>query len=146
MLTQEGPRVLEFNVRFGDPEVQAVLPRLRTDLASLCAEAAAGGLHTEPEFDDGAAVTVACASKGYPSSPALGDVIEGVEAAAAVPDVSLHWAGVDRNAEGRLVTAGGRVVWVSARGPDLPTARSRAYEGVSRISFPGMHYRKDIAA
>jgi phosphoribosylamine--glycine ligase len=146
MLTPEGPKVIEFNVRFGDPETQAVLPRLRTDLVALCAEAAAGGLRTEPTFSDDAAVTVACATKGYPASPSVGDVVEGVDAAAAVPGVSLHWAGVDRDGEGRFVTAGGRVVWVTALGPDLPTARQRAYDGVDRISFPGMHYRKDIAA
>ncbi len=146
MLTSEGPKVIEFNVRFGDPEAQVVLPRLRTDLVALCAEAAAGGLHTEPAFTDDAAVTVACASKGYPTSPSSGDVIEGVDAAAAVPGVSLHWAGVDRDGSGRFRTAGGRVVWVTALGPDLPTARQRAYDGVDRISFPGMHHRKDIAA
>jgi phosphoribosylamine---glycine ligase len=89
---------------------------------------------------------VGCASKGYPTSTTVGDVIEGAEAAGAVPGVSLHWAGVDRDEQGRLVTAGGRVLFVTALGPDLPTARQRAYEGVGRISFAGMHHRTDIAA
>jgi phosphoribosylamine--glycine ligase len=146
MLTDEGPKVIEFNVRFGDPESQAVLPRLRTDLVALCAEAAAGRLRRDPEFTDDAAVTVGCASKGYPTSSTSGDVIEGVEAAAALPGVSVHCAGVDRDAQGRLVTAGGRVLFVTALAPDVATARSRAYEGVGRISFAGMHHRTDIAA
>jgi phosphoribosylamine---glycine ligase len=146
MLTEEGPKVIEFNMRFGDPEAQAVLPRLRTDLVALCAEAAGGRLRSDPAFTDEAAVTVGCASKGYPTSTTVGDVIEGAEAAGAVPGVSLHWAGVDRDEQGRLVTAGGRVLFVTALGPDLPTARQRAYEGVGRISFAGMHHRTDIAA
>jgi phosphoribosylamine--glycine ligase len=146
MLTEEGPRVIEFNVRFGDPEAQVVLPRLRTDLVALCVEAAGGRLRTDPAFTEEAAVTVGCASKGYPTSSTSGDVIEGVEAAAAVPGVSIHAAGIDRDREGRLVTAGGRVLFVTALGPDQATARSRAYQGVDRISFAGMHHRTDIAA
>ncbi|HZB71605.1 MAG TPA: phosphoribosylamine--glycine ligase [Acidimicrobiales bacterium] len=146
MLTEEGPKVIEFNVRFGDPEAQVVLPRLRTDLVALCAEAAAGRLRTEPSFTDEAAVTVGCASKGYPTSSTAGDVIDGVEAAAALPGVSVHCAGVDRDGDGRLVTAGGRVLFVTALGPDVGTARQRAYDAVDRVSFPGMHFRKDIAA
>ena len=146
MLTEEGPKVIEFNVRFGDPEAQVVLPRLRTDLVALCGEAAAGRLRTEPSFTDEAAVTVGCASKGYPTSSTAGDVIDGVEAAAALPGVSVHCAGVDRDGDGRLVTAGGRVLFVTALGPDVGTARQRAYDAVDRVSFPGMHFRKDIAA
>jgi phosphoribosylamine---glycine ligase len=146
MLTEEGPKVIEFNVRFGDPEAQAVLPRLRTDLVALCAEAAAGRLRTEPAFTDEAAVTVACASKGYPTTSTSGDVIDGVEEAAAVPGVSIHAAGMDRDPEGRLVTAGGRVLFITALGSDLASARGRAYQGVERISFAGMHFRTDIAA
>jgi phosphoribosylamine--glycine ligase len=146
MLTEEGLKVIEFNVRFADPETQPVLLRLRRDLVALCAEAASGRLRTEPTFTDEAAVNVVCASKGYPTSSTSGDVIEGIEAAAAVPGVSIHCAGVDRDGDGRLVTAGGRVVGVTALGPDLPTARRRAYEGVDGISFAGMHYRTDIAA
>jgi phosphoribosylamine--glycine ligase len=146
MLTEEGPKVIEFNVRFADPETQPVLLRLRSDLVALCAEAAAGRLRTDPASTDDAAVNVVLASKGYPTSSSSGDVIHGAEAATAVPGVSLHWAGVDRDGDGRLVTAGGRVVGVTALGPDLPTARARAYEGVGRISFAGMHHRTDIAA
>ena len=146
MLTEEGPKVIEFNVRFADPETQPVLLRLRSDLVALCAEAAAGRLRTEPASTDEAAVNVVLASKGYPTSSSSGDVVHGVEAAAAVPGVSLHWAGVDRDGDGRFVTAGGRVVGVTAVGPDLATARARAYQGVGRISFAGMHHRTDIAA
>ena len=146
MLTEEGPKVIEFNVRFGDPDVQPVLLRLRTDLVDLCADAAAGRLRTDPAFTDDAAVTVVLASKGYPAAPSSGDVIEGVDHAVTVPGVSLHWAGVDRDGDGRLVTAGGRVVGVTAVGPDLGTARHRAYDAADRISFAGMHFRKDIAA
>jgi phosphoribosylamine--glycine ligase len=146
MLTEEGPKVIEFNVRFGDPESEVVLPRLRTDLVALCAEAAAGRLRTDPAFTDDAAVTVGLASKGYPTTSSAGDVIDGIDAAAAVPGVSIHAAGVDRDASGRLVTAGGRVLFVTALGPDLLTARQRAYDGVGHISFAGMHNREDIAA
>jgi phosphoribosylamine--glycine ligase len=146
MLTEEGPKVIEFNVRFGDPEAQVVLPRLGTDLVALCAEAAAGRLRTDPVFTEDVAVTVGLASKGYPTSSTSGDVIDGVDEAAAVPGVSVHAAGVGLDGDRRLVTAGGRVLFVTALGPDLPTARQRAYDGVDRISFPGMHYRKDIAA
>jgi phosphoribosylamine--glycine ligase len=146
MLTEEGPKVIEFNVRFGDPESEVVLPRLRTDLLALCAEAAGGRLRTDPVFTDEAAVTVGLASKGYPTTSSSGDVIDGIEAAARIPGVSIHAAGVDRDASGRLVTAGGRVLFVTALGPDLTTARQRAYDGVGHISFAGMHNREDIAA
>jgi phosphoribosylamine--glycine ligase len=146
MLTEEGPKVIEFNVRFGDPEAQVVLPRLGSDLVALCAEAAGGRLRTEPVFTDDAAVTVGLASKGYPTSATAGDVIDGVDVAATLPGVSVHCAGVDRDGDGRLVTAGGRVLFVTALGPDLDAARARAYDGVGRISFAGMHHRTDIAA
>jgi phosphoribosylamine---glycine ligase len=146
MLTEEGPKVIEFNVRFADPETQPVLLRLRSDLVALCAEAAGGRLRTEPAFSDEATVNVVCASKGYPTSSTAGDVIEGVEAASSLPGVSIHCAGVDRDGDGRLVTAGGRVLGVTASAPDLAAARARAYQGVDRISFAGMHFRTDIAA
>ena len=145
MLTAEGPKVLEYNVRFGDPETQVVVPRLEGDLAGLLAEAAAGDLRTEPTFTADAAVTVVLAAEGYPVSPRTGDRIEGVEAAAALPGVSVFCAGVARDGDGGLTTAGGRVLNVTALGPDLEQARRRAYAGVDEISWPGMQFRHDIA-
>ena len=158
MLTPQGLRVLEYNVRFGDPEAQVVLPRLRLDLADLLAGAAAGSLKDDPVFDDGAAVTVVCASEGYPASPRTGDLITGIEAANAVEGVTVFCAGVASADEGQLgaisagqndqglVTAGGRVLNVTGQGPDLATARERAYYGVTHIDWPGRYVRFDIAA
>ncbi|WP_419929885.1 phosphoribosylamine--glycine ligase [Candidatus Poriferisocius sp.] len=158
MLTPQGLRVLEYNVRFGDPEAQVVLPRLWSDLADLLAGAAAGSLEDDPVFDDDAAVTVVCASEGYPTSPRTGDLIAGIEAANAVEGVTVFCAGVASADEGRLgaispdqnsqglVTAGGRVLNVTGQGPDLATARERAYAGVTHIDWPGRYVRFDIAA
>ena len=146
MLTATGPKVVEYNVRFGDPEAQAVLPRYAGDLAALLAEAAAGRIVTQPSFDERAAVTVALAAEGYPRSPRTGDIIEGVDEAQRLPDVTVFWAGVDRDGAGRWVTAGGRVLNVTALGDDLAAARAAAYDAIARISWPGMHYRTDIAA
>ena len=145
MLTAGGPRVVEYNVRFGDPEAQAVLPRYTGDLAALLADAAAGRLRREPEFDDRAAVTVVLAADGYPRTPRTGDVIEGLDNADAADDVVVFRAGVDRDDQGRWVTAGGRVLDVTGLGDDLAAARDAAYGAVSLISWPGMHYRTDIA-
>jgi phosphoribosylamine--glycine ligase len=144
MLTAEGPKVIEFNVRFGDPETQVVLPRLDSDLATLLAEAAAGRLRTEPVFKSDAAVTVVVASEGYPVDPRTGDEITGIDDAEAVDGVSVFHAGTARR-DGALVTAGGRVLDVTALGPSLAAARERAYTAVTRIAFRGMHYRGDIA-
>ncbi len=146
MLTPDGPKVIEYNVRFGDPESQVVLPRMRTDLVQLLSEAAAGHIDHEPGFIDDAAVTVVCASEGYPQSPRVGDVIEGLATASRIEGVSVFCAGVAEDGEGRLVTAGGRVLDVTALGPDIGTARSRAYQAVACLSWPGMHVRSDIAA
>jgi phosphoribosylamine--glycine ligase len=145
MLTADGPFVLEYNVRFGDPETQVVLPRLDEDLTGLLAEAAAGRLRTEPRFLADAAVCVVLASAGYPESPRTGDPIEGIERAESLPGVSVLHAGTALDGE-RLVTAGGRVLGVTALGATLPEARQLAYAGVDEISFEGMHYRRDIAA
>jgi phosphoribosylamine--glycine ligase len=144
MLTADGPKVIEYNVRFGDPEAQVVLPRLRTDLAQLLADAAAGDLRTTPEFDDDACVTVCLAAEGYPAAPRTGDVIDGLDG--DLGGAWVYYAGVDRTDDGRLVTAGGRVLWVTASGPTIADARDRAYEAVHRISWRGMHHRNDIAA
>ena len=148
MMTSDGPKLLEHNVRFGDPEAQVVLPRMAGDVAALLVEAASGGLRSTPTFSSDACVTVVCASAGYPTEPRTGDRIAGLDAARAVEGVELFFAGVgeDPNHPGRLITAGGRVLAVTGRGPDLATARSRAYEAVELISWPGMHHRSDIAA
>ena len=145
MLTGEGPRVLEYNVRFGDPEAQVVLPRLAGDLAQLLAEAAAGHLRTEPAFVEDACVTVVLAAAGYPAAPRTGDPITGVEEAESAEGVMVFHAGVAAADDGGLVTAGGRVLDVTALGPSLAEARRRAYQAVTHISFAGMQYRRDIA-
>jgi phosphoribosylamine--glycine ligase len=149
MLTTQGPRVLELNVRFGDPETQAMLPRLRTDLLDLLLRAMRpGGLLTfdpehEPEWSERWAVTVVLASAGYPTSSSDGDEIEGLE---QVPqEVELTHAGTALR-DGRLVTAGGRVLNVTALGEDPEAARSAAYAAARMISFQGMQLRGDVAA
>jgi phosphoribosylamine--glycine ligase len=146
MLTPSGPKMLEYNVRFGDPETQVVLPRLTSDLGDLLAAAAAGSLVGDPTFDDGAAVTVVCASEGYPRDLRLGDPIEGLAEAQAVEGVSVFCAGVASGPDGSLVTAGGRVLAVTGQGPDLVAARDRAYKAVRHVRWPGMHHRNDIAS
>jgi phosphoribosylamine--glycine ligase len=144
MLTAEGPKVIEFNCRFGDPECQALLPRLQTDLLPLLAAAARGDpLPSAIAWRDEAAVCVTLASGGYPGPYRTGLPIEGVEAAEKLPDVHVFQAGTAER-DGRLVTAGGRVLGVTAVAPTLRAAVARAYEAVGRIRFEGMHHRKDI--
>lgn len=145
MLTPEGPKVLEYNVRFGDPETQVVLPRFESDACDLLAQAAAGRLRDEPRFDNGAAVTVFACAEGYPADPRTGDLIHGIEAAKAHPGVDLFFAGVKRTPAG-LVTAGGRVLAVTARAANIEDARRRAYAALAELSWRGMHFRRDIAA
>jgi phosphoribosylamine--glycine ligase len=145
MLTADGPRVLEFNVRFGDPEAQAVLPRLRADLLDLLARATRpGGLTGAAlDWDERAAVTVVLASRGYPAAPETGDAITGLE---RVPeDVEVTHAGTAER-DGALVTAGGRVLAVTALGYGTQAARERAYAAADMIAFEGRQYRRDIAA
>lgn len=143
MLTPEGPKIIEYNVRFGDPEAQVVLPRMSSDLAQLLFEAASGELVSRPTFVDEAAVTVVLATGGYPVKPYdTGHVIEGLAEAEALDGVEVFRYAVD--AEGRA--AGGRVLSVTAFGSTVPAARALAYEAVDRISWPGMQYRTDIAA
>jgi phosphoribosylamine---glycine ligase len=145
MLTAHGPRVLEFNVRFGDPETQAVLPRLRSDFLDLVARATEpGGLAgATPQWDERWAVTVVLASGGYPASASKGDVIVGLD---AVPDgVEVTYAGTARGPGGALVTAGGRVLNVTGLGDGPAAARDAAYAGADRITFEGRQLRRDIA-
>ncbi len=145
MLTPSGLKVLEYNVRFGDPEAQVVLPRLDTDLADLLAAAADGQLREQPRFSTDAMVTVVAAAPGYPADPRIGDLIAGLDAAAAVPGVQVFCAGVARRDE-QLVTAGGRVLSVTGRGNDVAAARQAAYAGLAEVSWPDMVVRHDIAA
>ncbi|MEV4612383.1 phosphoribosylamine--glycine ligase [Kitasatospora sp. NPDC049258] len=147
-LTSRGTRVIEFNARFGDPETQVVLARLDTPLAGVLLAAAKGTLDTlEPlRWHDGAAVTVVLASEGYPADPRTGDVIEGLaEADAADGTVFVLHAGTRADEAGQVLTAGGRVLSVTAVGADLAEARERAYRGVARIGFKGAQHRGDIA-
>jgi phosphoribosylamine--glycine ligase len=145
MVGPEGPKVLEFNTRFGDPETQAVLPRLRSDLLELCLAAREpGGLAgVRAEFGEDWAVTLVLASAGYPESSSKGDVIHGLAAAAELAEVT-HAGTAER--DGEFVTAGGRVLNVTALGPTPAEARDRAYDAAGRIAFDGMQIRSDIAA
>jgi phosphoribosylamine--glycine ligase len=145
MMTADGPRVLEFNVRFGDPETQAILPRLRSDLLGLVQAALEpGGLDgVELEWAPDTAVTVVLASPGYPDAPATGQVISGLE---RIPtDVQVTHAGTAAAPDGSLVTAGGRVLGVTALGADAAAARSSAYAAADMIQFEGKQLRRDIA-
>jgi phosphoribosylamine--glycine ligase len=146
MLTAEGPKVIEFNARFGDPETQALLPRLRSDLVAHLAAAAAGDLSGQVlEWDDAAAVTVVLASAGYPVSSRSGDVIHGLEKAASLRAEVTH-AGTALDDAGECVTAGGRVLNVTALGADVRAAREAAYAAADVIDFDGKQMRRDIAA
>jgi phosphoribosylamine--glycine ligase len=147
-LTGAGVRVVEFNVRFGDPETQVVLALLASPLAPLLYGAATGRLADvpAPRWHDGAAVTVVMASAGYPASSHSGDVISGVDQVDRIGDVRVIHAGTATDGAGRLVTAGGRVLAVTARGDTQADARDRAYRGVRLVGFDGAQYRTDIAA
>jgi phosphoribosylamine--glycine ligase len=149
-LTSRGLRVIEFNARFGDPETQAVLARLRTPLAGLLYAAATGRLAEFPplRWSDEAAVTVVVAARDYPAAPRTGDVVEGLEEVAErdAPGAYVLHAGTKRDAGNRVVSAGGRVLSVTATGDGLREARERAYAAVGRIGLDGSHHRSDIAA
>ncbi|MFD0269692.1 phosphoribosylamine--glycine ligase [Streptomyces sp. NPDC127106] len=148
-ITSRGVRVIEFNARFGDPETQVVLARLRTPLAGLLLSAAKGTLESEPPLTwrEDAAVTVVIASHNYPGTPRTGDPIEGLAEVAAEdgPDTYVLHAGTRREGDA-VVSAGGRVLSVTATGSDLAQARDKAYKAVARIRLDGSHHRTDIAA
>lgn len=148
MLTPEGPKLIEYNIRFGDPDSQVVLLRATSDLAELLAAAADGDLRKAGPFTSSAdaCVLVVAASEGYPASPRTGDRIVGLGPAEAEAGVDVLCAGVARDDDGALVTAGGRVLDVVGRGPDVAAARDRAYRALRHISWPGMHHRTDIGA
>jgi phosphoribosylamine---glycine ligase len=145
--TAQGSKLLEFNARFGDPETQVVLPRLASDLADLLAASASGSVaDVDVAWRDDAAVTVVLASGGYPGAYDTGLPIHGVEEAERSDTVEVFHAGTARDADGRLVTAGGRVLAVTALGPTVSEARAHAYAAADRIGFEGLHRRGDIAA
>ena len=144
MITREGPKVIEYNCRFGDPECQAILPRLEDDLLALLLATATGkGLPTALAFSPRSSVCVVMTSAGYPGAYETGRAITGVEAAAGLPGVNVFHAGTAL-AGGALVTAGGRVLGVQALGADVAAAIRTAYAAVERIRFDGAHYRRDI--
>ncbi|BDZ41585.1 hypothetical protein GCM10025865_08840 [Paraoerskovia sediminicola] len=147
-LTSRGTRVVEFNARFGDPETQVVLSRLRTPLSGVLLAAARGGLaDLEPlQWSAGTAVTVVVASENYPATPRTGDPITGLAAAEDLDAVHVLHAGTATDASGTLVSAGGRVLSVVGQGDDLDAARERAYAGVALIGLDGSQHRTDIAA
>jgi phosphoribosylamine--glycine ligase len=144
------PMTLEFNARFGDPEAQVLLPRLETDLVPLLAGAAGGRLPAGPDvlFGAGASACVVLAAQGYPGRPRTGDEVRGLDDAVGGDRTLVFHAGTRVEAAPgggrRVVTSGGRVLAVAGLGPDLGAAVRRAYEGVARISFEGMHHRRDI--
>ncbi len=148
-ITRRGVRVVEFNARFGDPETQAVLARLRTPLGGLLYAAATGELAGFPplRWSEGAAVTVVVAAHGYPSEPRTGDAVEGLDEVVAEdgPDAYVLHAGTRRGPHGEVLSAGGRVLSVTATGSDLVAARELAYRAVARIRLDGSHHRTDIA-
>ena len=144
MITREGPKVLEFNCRFGDPESQAVLPLFEGDLVEVLEATIEGRLEeAEVRNSQGAAVCVVLASGGYPGKYEKGKVIEGLDELQDMEDVLVFHAGTAKR-DGKLVTDGGRVLGVTALGPDIPRAIERAYEAVAKVHFEGMHYRRDI--
>lgn len=145
MLTAAGPKVLEFNCRFGDPETQVILPLLADDLFTLLHDCAHGRLRPETvRWHGAAALCVVAAAAGYPGAYDRGDLIEGLEIAETCAGVKVFHAGTTLDADGRVRTAGGRVLAVTAWGDDLAQARTRAYDAMSTIAFRGMHYRHDI--
>jgi phosphoribosylamine---glycine ligase len=145
MLTNEGPRVLEYNVRFGDPEAQAILVRLRSDLAEIFGAVARGSLGgVNVEWSDEASACAVLAARGYPEKPETGARISGLDEAARVPSAQVFHAGTARAEDGSYLTAGGRVLGVTATGATLDQALARCYDSASRINWDGIHYRRDI--
>jgi len=146
MLTPDGPKVLEFNPRFGDPETQVYLTRLENDLVEVLDASVSGTLgEVKLKWNAQASVCVVMASGGYPGKYPKGKPILGLDQAATLPNVKVFHAGTAR-AGGQFVTSGGRVLGVTARGPDLKAAQTAAYAAVEKIHFDGVHFRRDIAA
>jgi len=146
MITKAGPMVLEFNVRFGDPETQAVLPRLKSDLMDIMLACVDGTLNEiNVEWDDSPCISVVCASKGYPGEYEKSKQIFGLEEAGKMKDVIVFHAGT-KNENGKILTSGGRVLGVTAFDDDIKSAQAKAYDAIDCIKFEGMQYRKDIGS
>jgi phosphoribosylamine--glycine ligase len=146
MLTAEGPKVLEYNVRMGDPEAQPIVMRLRSDMAELLMALGEGRLAAhEPHWSPNPSVCVVLASQGYPGKPEVGKVISGIAGAETHGGVKVFHAGT-KFQDFQLLSTGGRVLGVTATAEDLPSAIACAYTAVSKVNFAGMHYRRDIGA
>ncbi len=144
MMAESGPKVLEYNARFGDPETQVIMARMRSDIMPVLMGVAEGNLRdAKLEWSKEPAVCIVIASKGYPDTPETGKVVKGLDALKGLPDVVAFHAATDIR-DGQLVTVGGRVLGVTALGANLDAAIQRAYQAVAKTSFEGMHYRKDI--
>jgi len=144
MITEKGPRVLEFNARFGDPETQTIMARMRSDIVPILQGVAEGHLkETKIDWAKEAAACIVVASRGYPDAPETGQEIHGLDALAGESDVTVFHAATAKR-DGKVVTVGGRVLGVTALGANLDAAVERAYQAVRKIRFDGMHYRKDI--
>jgi phosphoribosylamine--glycine ligase len=146
MLTERGPRVLEFNVRMGDPETQPIMSRLKSDLAEVLWGARNNTLPKTLDWDERSSVCLVLASEGYPEKPVKGRVISGLDSAAEVSDSMVFHAATGLNESGDVITTGGRVLGVTALGDTLEDARVKAYEAASRIHFDGMQIRYDIGS
>ena len=146
MLTDDGVKLIEFNVRLGDPEAEVVLPRVDGDVAELFLAAASGQVPDSIATSDDAAVCVVIAARGYPLSPRTGDVIEGLKAAARVDGVTVFHAGTARDSGGVVRSAGGRVLAITGCAPTLESAHDRAYVAVGKVELAGATYRRDIAS
>lgn len=145
MMTANGPKLLEYNVRFGDPETQSILVRLKTDIVEICEAMLSCTLgDVNVEWQPGNSACVILAAEGYPHKPKTGDLIEGLTEAANLPNVTIFHSGTAWNPEGQLITAGGRVLGVTATADNLQKALNRAYEAAGRISWQGIQYRRDI--
>lgn len=146
MMTATGPKLLEYNVRFGDPETQAILVRLETDLVDICEAMLAGTLNSvDIKWRPGNSACIVLASAGYPGKPQTGDVINGLDQAAILPNVEVFHAGTSLST-GEITTAGGRVLGVTATGDDLQRTLSEAYSAAGKITWPGLQYRRDIGS
>ena len=144
MLTAEGPKLIEYNVRFGDPECEAIMPRVEGDFAALLHDVATGAAFDAPALSPQSAMTVVIAASGYPAAPKRGGAIDGIEAAERVPGVTVFHAGTARHSSGALLGGGGRVLAVTAIGDTLANARARAYRGIDAIAYADGFHRRDI--